>query len=250
MEIYGTELGLAPLQAEISFILDPTPWRTHKPNIDFQLKRHGKKTHNIWKLLTEAQSILNTTYSNHIHIFTDGSVSKETDRTAAAMRSHLHRDGTIQKSTKLTSINNNHLQTHLMWSPSHIQLQGNELADREAKQGLQEYIITGERHLFWENSTKGRVLHTIQPTVSRKNPIQLNISPAEQRIINRVRTGKTNLRTCQGPNQRAFCQTCKEDLTLQHIINDCQTNAQERHKIHRITEQDRRAFYIPRHPQL
>ncbi|KAK3586686.1 hypothetical protein CHS0354_039155 [Potamilus streckersoni] len=62
--------------------------------------------------------------------------------------------------------------------------------------------ITGQWQLSWENSIKGRILHKIQPTVNRKKPLQLNLSPTEQRITNRLRTGKTTLKICQGPNRK------------------------------------------------
>ncbi|KAK3588852.1 hypothetical protein CHS0354_035994 [Potamilus streckersoni] len=192
MEHFRTELGRGPLQAKLNLIIDPTPWRTHKPTIDFKLKQFGRISSNPWKLLTGAQTIINSDYKIHIHIYTDGLVSRETNRTAAAVvipkirianrliqRTHLTGVGPIEKPTNLLQqalpiiqeLEINHLQIQFIWSPSHIQLPGNELAelDRQemiiiptehSKQELNSIIkksITDQWQRLWTNSTKGRV---------------------------------------------------------------------------------------------
>ncbi|KAK3580356.1 hypothetical protein CHS0354_014830, partial [Potamilus streckersoni] len=69
----------------------------------------------------------------------------------------------------------------------------------------------------------GKTLHTIQPKVNWDVDISIKLSLRELRTINRLKTGKTLLKSSHGTNANSNFPACQVLETLLYVFNDCPT---------------------------
>ncbi|KAK3590418.1 hypothetical protein CHS0354_011755 [Potamilus streckersoni] len=120
------------LQAQPRKYSDPTPWHNSTPQINLNLRKHGYKYINPWKLLTIIQHLLANQYIEHTLIYTDRSRDTSNNRTTAAFVVP-----SIQHKIIARLPNGCSLYTAELWA-----LHGNDLTDQAAKKGLHQLNIT------------------------------------------------------------------------------------------------------------
>ncbi|XP_055614126.1 uncharacterized protein LOC129760500 [Uranotaenia lowii] len=136
-------------------------------------------------------------------------------------------------------------QVAIQWIPSHVSIQGNEIADSLAKHGLQSANVyenhfmvkdsmaffkryLGEKTESWYSSyseEKGKIFHSIQPKFS-KTPwfIGQDMDGRDIRLLNRLMTTHdyskywlARMKIVEDAN----CETCSVPETANHIIIEC-----------------------------
>ena len=152
----------------------------------------------------------------------------------------------------------------LCWVPAHVNIRGNEAADKAAKDSLNKCktdvkmglgvneinsIITDKVNKKWQNEwdkdCNGRWLYSILGgNKSNTPPVQL-INKRDDTIITRLRLGKTGLKSHIATllqNTSPICTGCnQEDETIDHIFTKCSKIKNERHILkNKLKEQ-----YIP-----
>ncbi|KAK3588018.1 hypothetical protein CHS0354_012061, partial [Potamilus streckersoni] len=75
-------MQLPTLIAEQRKLIDPTPWRNSEPVVNLAIKTLPKESDNPWHLLGEFNLLLDIQFKYYTKIYTDGSKSKELNRTA------------------------------------------------------------------------------------------------------------------------------------------------------------------------
>ena len=137
------------------------------------------------------------------------------------------------------------------WIPSHVGIEGNELADKAAKEAIQNPVVNrneasdadviayikGKLQMNWEDRWAGivdnRKLRAIQPTLKRP---KFKLGRKDQLKITRLRIGHTRLThgsllLGEGLPQCIECTWDEEDpqiLTVQHVLMECGNYALER----------------------
>ena len=124
-----------------------------------------------------------------------------------------------------------------VWSPGHIGIEGNEIADHAARQAAEHHDIEDipmrhsdmkmilckhimNRQLEWENEETQ--LRVIKPSTN-KWIIPHKLTRREQVSLTRLRIGHTHLTSfylLRGERQPR-CPTCRNRLTVKHILLDC-----------------------------
>ncbi|KAK3596194.1 hypothetical protein CHS0354_033783 [Potamilus streckersoni] len=132
-----------------------------------------------------------------------------------------------------------------LWVPSHIQLQGNVLADQASNEALDTNyridiryctheissqitkFINNQWQKQWDELSSHTQLHSIQNKVDRHIKWKSLPNYRENHLINRLRTGKTKLYSSIGKylskqqRNKPNCRYCKLPETLEHIFNEC-----------------------------
>ncbi|KAK3581126.1 hypothetical protein CHS0354_033921, partial [Potamilus streckersoni] len=81
--ILQSDMQLPTLTAELWMLSDSAPWINPEPIVNIAIKTLGKKSDNPWRLLGVINLLLDIQYQHYTKIYTDGSNSKELNRTAA-----------------------------------------------------------------------------------------------------------------------------------------------------------------------
>ena len=128
-------------------------------------------------------------------------------------------------------------QVSFMWLPSHMDIPGNEAADKAAKEALnkcitplfiphsdykpviKEYVI--RKWLETWPDKPGNHLYLTGATVNQPQPLEA--TNREDSVIRRVRMGHTRLThahlLCGADSP--YCRTCHRRITVQHFLLDC-----------------------------
>ena len=147
----------------------------------------------------------------------------------------------------LHKIDHNNQKVLFMWTPGHVGISGNEMADRRAKQALGlEYITETptdyrdslprlKRQInicfarFWQQSRHTFLKH-IKPDVGEWTTAY-RTSRREEVAIARLRNGHTRLThnvLLHSDQRHSICPTCNAPLTVFHVLMECRLYLNER----------------------
>ena len=152
--------------------------------------------------------------------------------------------------TELKQIQNKGIQVDIRWTPGHADIQGNEEADRLAKEASKEAetmtdedrtisqaefkqaakahsMITWQKQ--WEVSEKGRFLYDLKPKVSKKTVFDFPDKKTYNQIA-QLRTGYAKLNDYLykiGVSETKNCR-CGEIETVEHYLLSCENYFNER----------------------
>ena len=139
------------------------------------------------------------------------------------------------------------------WLPSHVDITGNEAADRKAKESLklnmstfevpfnnfQPFIntyILSEWQKSWDTAAFNK-LHAIKPVI-RNNPSAVRKIRREEVVITRLCVGHTRFTHSYLLNreEQPFCIVCNQYITVKHILTDCIDFSEDRNKYFHVTD--------------
>ena len=131
------------------------------------------------------------------------------------------------------------------WLPSHLDITGNEAADRKAKESLKLNMSTFEVPLnnfkplintyilsewqkSWDTATF-KTLHAIKPVI-RNNPSAIRNIRREDVVIAHTRFTHSYLLNRE---EQPFCKVCNQYITVNHILTDF---SEDRNRYFQVTD--------------
>ena len=140
----------------------------------------------------------------------------------------------------LTRLTNSGKRISFCWSPGHVGIQGNEDADRAAKEAAKRDEVnyrpvpfldlrtfsrsftTGRFQRLWSDLATNLKLKSIKPNI--KPWPRVNASRRDVRVLNRLRIGHTHLThnyLLSTPQIPPVCDKCQALLSVKHILIEC-----------------------------
>ena len=139
------------------------------------------------------------------------------------------------------------------WIPSHVNITGNETADRKAKESLKlntsmfeipsnnfkpfinNYVLS-QWQASWNTAVFNK-LHAIKPNIGNGSSAFRNLR-REEVVITRLRIGHTRITHSYLLNheEQPFCIVCNQPFTVKHILIDCIDFLQTRNKYYRAND--------------
>jgi len=160
------------------------------------------------------------------------------------------------KETKdlLQSLSSQNVEVEIVWTPGHVDIRGNDLADSLAKEAATEardkdieapYVtlddvstaarrsVSAKWQRQWDRADTGRRLYGFKPMVSLKNSSDIS-SRHHTSIISQLRTGYCQLNRYRHrlgftPSPRCECDLDNESVA--HYLLDCPLYDQPRHQL-------------------
>jgi ribonuclease HI len=165
-----------------------------------------------------------------------------------ALQNHQYDNIYIRRAAdKLDRLTDEGISVTICWIPSHVGIPGNELVDEAAKQALEyeeiQHILqphNDSRQAIREHikakwqaewDEVGNDLHRALPLLPHKYSAVL--PRREERVLARLHIGHTRLTHSYRLDRidRPQCVTCQEDLTVSHILTNCQNYNQLREEL-------------------
>ena len=139
------------------------------------------------------------------------------------------------------------------WLTSHVDITGNEAADRKAKDSLKSNMSTyevpfnnfkpfintyimSEWQKSWDTATLNK-RHAIKPVI-KNNPSAVRNIRREDVVITRLRISHTRFTHSYLLNreEQTFCIVCNQYITVKHILTDCIDFSEDRNRYFQVTD--------------
>lgn len=151
---------------------------------------------------------------------------------------------------KIEAVRSNGIDTELIWTPGHANIEGNDIADKLANEAAEEAaslpedsalvtqqdvihaarkFVTHKWQKRWDNSNTGRTLFDYKPDVNSKTFLD-EPSPHAYKSIMQLRTGYSCLNDYRhriNPALSRLCD-CGQPETVNHIISECPNYEEDR----------------------
>ncbi|KAI8761429.1 pol protein [Biomphalaria glabrata] len=159
----------------------------------------------------------------------------------------------VHKSLKLLDqITADRRDVTFIWVPSHVGIEGNEAADREAKRALNHAVsgtqipysdlrqsIASATYREWQNRWEAETHSKLRQIVAdvRWRPTSKGLTRRGSTTISRLRIGHTYITHSfvLKKEEPPLCEYCDSRLTVEHILVDCPRYQDVRAKYFRVT---------------
>ena len=200
---------------------------------------------------------LKTTTLHDVVIFTDSLCAVQA---IEAGESKARPNLTVEILNNLDELARRGQTCEIHWIPSHVGVEGNEEADILAKEAtrhetvdvevnpeLQDAYANIEARInniwqdSWDDETKGRHYHAIEPNVDRKIKYRERDNRRKETFLTRLRLGRCKLKHYLfqmgiGPNGN--CSKCDRDETIEHWLMECDNNIEMQNNLKTICRKE------------
>ena len=222
--------------------------------IPHELEEKYKRLPNSASIYTAEATALNMAL-DAINISNDSTFLILTDSLSClkAIKDQNSMDPRIQKiKQKIHYLSLKNKTISFLWTPSHVGIEGNDMADELAKESLNSTEISQikipytdlipivKTHIkskwetIWSNELNNK-LHKIQPKLRPRLP--LNLNRKNQVKYTRLKIGHTRLthEYLLSGEDRPLCTCCSSPLTIEHILCNCSKFSNTRKNFFRTT---------------